>query len=58
MHREQLVAEIKVLMDLVARNTTSLAPEVMEIDVAECVVGDRQMHRTQVQIGQICHLLR
>lgn len=35
MHREQLVEEIKVLMDLVERNTTSLAPEVMEIDVAE-----------------------
>ncbi|MEZ5568026.1 MAG: SRPBCC family protein [Halioglobus sp.] len=46
MHREQLVAEIKVLMDLVARNTTSLAPEVMEIDVAEYTDPD-QFRREQ-----------
>ncbi len=35
MQQEQLVEEIKVLMDLVERNTTSLADEVMEIDVSE-----------------------
>jgi len=35
MQRQQLVEEIKVLMDLVARNTTSLAEEVMAIDVSE-----------------------
>ena len=35
MQRPQLVEEIKILMDLVARNTTTLAENVMEIDVAE-----------------------
>jgi len=35
MQRPQLVEEIKTLMDLVARNTTSLADSVMEIDVNE-----------------------
>ena len=35
MQRQQLVEEIKILMDLVARNTTSLADSVMEIDVEE-----------------------
>jgi phenylpropionate dioxygenase-like ring-hydroxylating dioxygenase large terminal subunit len=35
MQRQQLVEEIKVLMDLVARNTTTLAASVMEIDVEE-----------------------
>ncbi len=35
MQRQQLVEEIKTLMDLVARNTTSLADSVMEIDVNE-----------------------
>jgi phenylpropionate dioxygenase-like ring-hydroxylating dioxygenase large terminal subunit len=35
MQREQLVEELKVLMDLVERKTTSLAESVMEIDVAE-----------------------
>ncbi len=35
MQRQQLVEEIKVLMDLVARNTTTLADSVMEIDVDE-----------------------
>ncbi|CAA0107653.1 Carnitine monooxygenase oxygenase subunit [Halioglobus japonicus] len=35
MQRQQLVEEIKVLMDLVARNTTTLAEGVMEIDVNE-----------------------
>ena len=35
MERQQLVEEIKVLMDLVERNTTSLADSVMEIDVNE-----------------------
>ena len=35
MQREQLIEEIKVLMDLVERNTTSLADSVMEIDVSE-----------------------
>ena len=35
MQRPQLVEEIKVLMDLVERNTTTLADRVMEIDVSE-----------------------
>lgn len=35
MQRQQLVEEIKVLMDLVARNTTTLTASVMEIDVEE-----------------------
>ncbi|MEZ5503867.1 MAG: SRPBCC family protein [Halioglobus sp.] len=35
MQRQQLVEEVKTLMDLVARNTTSLADSVMEIDVSE-----------------------
>ncbi|MDX1733457.1 MAG: aromatic ring-hydroxylating dioxygenase subunit alpha [Halioglobus sp.] len=35
MNREQLVEEIKILLDLVERNTTSLAESVMEIDVGE-----------------------
>lgn len=35
MQREQLVNEIKVLMDLVERSTTTLADSVMEIDVKE-----------------------
>ncbi|MCB1687293.1 MAG: aromatic ring-hydroxylating dioxygenase subunit alpha [Halioglobus sp.] len=35
MQQQQLVDEIKVLMDLVARNTTMLADSVMEIDVDE-----------------------
>jgi len=35
MQRQQLIEEIKTLMDLVARNTTSLADSVMEIDVNE-----------------------
>jgi phenylpropionate dioxygenase-like ring-hydroxylating dioxygenase large terminal subunit len=35
MQRPQLVEEIKTLLDLVARNTTSLAASVMEIDVNE-----------------------
>jgi phenylpropionate dioxygenase-like ring-hydroxylating dioxygenase large terminal subunit len=35
MQHEQLVAEVKTLMDLVANKTTSLAESVMEIDVSE-----------------------
>ncbi|MCB1704890.1 MAG: aromatic ring-hydroxylating dioxygenase subunit alpha [Halioglobus sp.] len=35
MQRQALVEEIKTLMDLVARNTTTLADSVMEIDVSE-----------------------
>jgi phenylpropionate dioxygenase-like ring-hydroxylating dioxygenase large terminal subunit len=35
MQRAQLVEEIKVLLDLVERNTTTLADSVMEIDVSE-----------------------
>jgi phenylpropionate dioxygenase-like ring-hydroxylating dioxygenase large terminal subunit len=35
MQRQQLVEEIKILMDLVARKTTSLAAGVMEIDINE-----------------------
>ncbi|MAT95284.1 MAG: (2Fe-2S)-binding protein [Halioglobus sp.] len=35
MQREQLVDEIKVLMDLVEHNTTTLADSVMELDVDE-----------------------
>ena len=35
MQRQQLVDEIKVLMDLVADKTTTLADSVMEIDVNE-----------------------
>ena len=49
MQREQLVAEIKVLMDLVARNTTSLAPAVMEIDVTE-YTDPAQFKREQEQL--------
>jgi phenylpropionate dioxygenase-like ring-hydroxylating dioxygenase large terminal subunit len=35
MHRQQLVDEIKILLDLVARNTTTLAASVMTIDANE-----------------------
>ncbi|MEH6569819.1 MAG: aromatic ring-hydroxylating dioxygenase subunit alpha [Halioglobus sp.] len=35
MQHEQLVAEVKTLMDLVANKTTSLAESVMEIDIGE-----------------------
>ena len=35
MQRQQLVEELKTLMDLVERNTTALADSVMEIDVKE-----------------------
>ena len=35
MQRQALVEEIKTLMDLVARNTTTLADNMMEIDVSE-----------------------
>ena len=34
MQRQQLVEEIKILLDLVARNTTTLADSVMEINVS------------------------
>ena len=35
MQRQHLVEEVKILLDLVARNTTTLADSVMEIDVRE-----------------------
>ena len=35
MQRPQLIEELKTLMDLVERNTTTLADSVMEIDVRE-----------------------
>ena len=33
MQQQQLIDEVKTLMDLVARNTTSLTDSVMELDV-------------------------
>jgi phenylpropionate dioxygenase-like ring-hydroxylating dioxygenase large terminal subunit len=36
-HREQLITEVKSLLDLVARNTTSLTDSVLEIDVNEYI---------------------
>ena len=41
MQRQQLIEEIKTLMDLVARGTTSLADSVMELDVREYTDPER-----------------
>lgn len=49
MQRQQLVDEIKVLMDLVARNTTSLADEVMAIDVSE-YTDPAQFQREKIEL--------
>ena len=49
MQRQQLVEEIKTLMDLVARKTTSLADKVMEIDVDEYTdPGQFQREKTEL----------
>jgi len=49
MQREQLVAEIKTLMDLVANKTTSLAEQVMEIDVEE-YTNPGQFEREKIEL--------
>ena len=49
MQRQQLVEEIKVLMDLVARNTTTLAESVMEIDVNE-YTNPEQFEREKIEL--------
>lgn len=49
MQRQQLVEEIKVLMDLVARNTTTLAESVMEIDVNE-YTNPEQFEREKLEL--------
>ena len=49
MHRQQLVQEIKDLMDLVDRNTTTLADAVMEIDVNE-YTSPEQFEREKVEL--------
>ena len=49
MQRQQLVDEIKTLMDLVARNTTSLADSVMEIDVNE-YTDPRQFEHEKIEL--------
>jgi phenylpropionate dioxygenase-like ring-hydroxylating dioxygenase large terminal subunit len=49
MQRQQLVEEIKTLMDLVARNTTSLADSVMEIDVNE-YTDPGQFQREKIEL--------
>ena len=49
MQRQQLVEEIKTLMDLVARNTTSLADSVMEIDVNE-YTDPQQFQREKTEL--------
>jgi phenylpropionate dioxygenase-like ring-hydroxylating dioxygenase large terminal subunit len=49
MQQPQLVEEIKILMDLVERKTTSLADSVMEIDVAEYTNPDQfQREKTEL----------
>lgn len=49
MQHQQLVEEIKTLMDLVARKTTSLADSVMEIDVGEYTnPGQFQREKTEL----------
>jgi phenylpropionate dioxygenase-like ring-hydroxylating dioxygenase large terminal subunit len=49
MQREDLVQEVKTLLDLVARNTTSLADSVMEIDVNEYIDADLfQQEKTEL----------
>ncbi len=49
MQRQQQVEEIKALMDLVARNTTSLAASVMEIDVEE-YINPAQFEREKTEL--------
>jgi phenylpropionate dioxygenase-like ring-hydroxylating dioxygenase large terminal subunit len=49
MQREQLIEEVKVLMDLVARNTTSMADEVMAIDVSE-YTNPQQFQREKTEL--------
>jgi phenylpropionate dioxygenase-like ring-hydroxylating dioxygenase large terminal subunit len=49
MQRQQLVEEIKTLMDLVARKTTSLADSVMQIDVAE-YTNPEQFQREKTEL--------
>ena len=49
MHREQLVAEAKALMDLVANGTTSLTDSVMEIDVKE-YTNPEQFEREKIAL--------
>ena len=49
MQQQQLVEEIKILMDLVERKTTSLADSVMEIDVAQYTSPDQfQREKTEL----------
>ncbi len=49
MQRQQLVEEIKTLMDLVERKTTSLADSVMEIDVNE-YTDPSQFQREKIEL--------
>ena len=49
MQRDQLIAEIKTLMGLVERNTTTLAERVMEIDVNEYIDPD-QFQREKLEL--------
>ncbi|MEZ5571497.1 MAG: aromatic ring-hydroxylating dioxygenase subunit alpha [Halioglobus sp.] len=49
MQQQQLVEEVKTLMDLVARNTTSLAAEVMEIDINE-YTNPQQFEREKLEL--------
>jgi len=49
MQRQQLVEEIKTLMDLVARNTTTLAAGIMEIDVNE-YTNPQQFEREKLEL--------
>ncbi len=49
MQRQQLVDEIKVLMDLVADKTTTLADSVMEIDVNE-YTDPQQFEREKIEL--------
>jgi len=49
MNREQQLQEIKTLMDLVARNTTTLADSVMEIDVNE-YINPEQFQREKLEL--------
>ena len=49
MQRQQLVDEIKVLMDLVADKTTTLADSVMEIDVNE-YTDPKQFEREKIEL--------
>jgi len=49
MQREHLIQEVKTLMDLVARNTTTLADSVMEIDVNE-YINPEQFQREKLEL--------